>query len=119
MRTGPQRFTSFANPWKSAIASRLLPERCWRKVYREQKGDWLRLAKTLPHFEHFDGGPRSMFNREVQRRDPSNAAPSYPRESFGGQLGTMSLIKDIFNSRDNGTFLGFMVHADLRSLASS
>jgi hypothetical protein len=59
-RTGPHRFTSFANRRNSAMASGLFPARCWRKVSLEQECDWFRFAKPLAHFGHSHRGVRRM-----------------------------------------------------------
>jgi hypothetical protein len=65
---GPHRFTNFAKRRKSAMASGVLPERCSRNVMREQKWDWLRLAKGRVHFGHFQSGGGDIAFRAFYRR---------------------------------------------------
>src|SRR5215472_2097244 len=51
-RTRPQRFTSLANSRNSLTAWGVLPARCSRKVYREQKCDWFRFANDRLQLGH-------------------------------------------------------------------
>ena len=62
-RTRPQRLTSLVNSRNRLTAWGVLPARCCRKLYCEQKCDWFRFAKSRLHFGHCHS-PSARMTRE-------------------------------------------------------